>query len=260
MNVHPFRRTLVGLLSAVLVTACSHQELRDNDDATGVLGSVRRQSPADIYVAMAAEYYKRGQLEIALQRAKQAIDVDPSNGRAHYMLALLYQKLGESQLAQQNYAEAARLEPKNPDIRNAWGAFYCSQRNEAEAQKQFREALANPLYATPEVALTNAATCARSAGNAAKAEGYLRSALSKNPSFAPALVELADMEYQQGQYKAAQALLDRYFQVAPPAPRPLLLAVRVERKLGAPKRAATYAQLLRTRFPESPEVLTLNQS
>jgi type IV pilus assembly protein PilF len=256
----PFRRMLVGLLSATLLAACSHQELRDNDDATGVLGSIRRQSPADIYVAMAAEYYKRGQLEIALQRAKQAIDTDPNNGRAHYMLALLYQQLGETQLAQQNYAEAARLEPKNPDIRNAWGAFYCSQKNEAEAQRQFQEALANPLYATPEVALTNAGSCARAAGNTADAEGYLRSALTKNPRFGPALVELADLEYQQGQYKAAQGLLDRYFQVAPPAPRPLLLAVRVERKLGAPKRAATYAQLLRAKFPESREVLTLNQS
>jgi type IV pilus assembly protein PilF len=260
MTMDPSRQILAGLLSAVLVAGCSHQELRGNDDATGVLGSIPRQSPADIYVAMAAQYYKRGQMEIALQRAKQAIDLDPDNGRAHYMLALLYQKLGENQLAQQNYAEAARLEPKNPDIRNAWGAFYCSQGKEAEAQKQFQKALANPLYATPEVALTNAATCARGAGDTARAEGYLRSALAKNPRFGPALVELADLQYQQGQYMAAQALLDRYFQVAPPAPRPLLLAVRVERKLGAAKRAATYAKLLRTKFPESPEVLTLNQS
>jgi type IV pilus assembly protein PilF len=260
MSTDRFRRTLATLAGALLLAACSHKEVRDNSDATGVLGAIPKQSPADIYVAMAAEYYRRGQLETSLQRAKHAIEVDPNNGRAYYMLALLYQKLGENGLAQQNYEAAARLEPKNPNIRNAWGVFYCSQNKEAEAQEEFQAALANPLYPTPEVALTNAATCARAAGKTDKAETYLRGALAKNPQFPPALVELADLEYRRGQYKAAKVLLDRYFEVAPPAPRALLLGVLVERKLGSPKRAATYAELLRKRFPESPELLTLKQS
>ena len=39
----------------------------------------------------------------------------------------------------------------------------------------------------------------------------------------------------------------------------LLLAVRVERKLGSSKRAGAYAQALRKRFPDAPEVQAINK-
>ncbi len=259
MTRRRFVLALASLTLVVLLSACSHAQIRDGD-ATGELGAVRTDSPADSYVAMAAEYYKRGQMDVALQRAKQAIEVDSNNGRAHYMIALLYQRLGENALAERHFSEAARLEPKNPDIRNAWGTFYCSQNKQAEAEAQFKAALANPLYGTPEVALTNAAICASRGGDKAKAEGYLRRALTSNPRFPPALSEMASLEYERGNYKAAEGFLNRYFQIAPPTPRTLLLGVRVERKLGSSKQAATYAQLLRKKFPDAPEVLALNQS
>jgi type IV pilus assembly protein PilF len=259
MILHRSTQATVSAVIVVLLAACGHEAVRSND-ATGELGTGRADSPADVYVAMAAEYYKRGQLEVALQRAKHAIEVDSNNGRAHYMLALLYQKLGENGLAEQQFSEAARLEPKNPDIRNAWGTFYCSQNKQSEAESQFKTALENPLYSTPEVALTNAAICASRGGDRAKEEEYLRRALAANPAFPPALSEMADLEYQRGKYKAAQGLLDRYIQVAPPSPQMLLLGVRVERKLGATRKAATYAQLLRKNFPHAPEVLALNET
>jgi len=45
--------------------------------------------------------------------------------------------------------------------------------------------------------------------------------------------------------------------VSQPTPQVLLLAVRVERGLGARKRAATYAEMLRESYPDSPQAIRL---
>lgn len=249
-------RTTLTLAMLTVLAACAGTGPRDGDEG-GFAAGGRRDSPADLYVALAAEYYRQGQLDAALQRAKKGIDLDGNNARAHYMLALLYQRIGESKLAEKHFAEAGRLEPKNPDIHNALGTFYCGEKRYREAEEQFKKALDNPLYNTPWVALTNAALCARQAGEGAKAESYLHRAIESNPRFGPALQEMANISDQRGDHKGARTYLDRYFQYNEPTAQALLLAIRVERRLGARKRAATYEQLLRNSFPSSAEVLSL---
>lgn len=250
-------RTLTILLVCMLLAGCAGSANRLDDEGE-TLGS--EDSPADLYVAMAQEYYRRGQMDAALKRARHGVSVDGKNARARYMLAFLYQRLGENERAETQFREAVTLEPKNPDIRNALGTFYCTQKRFTEADEQFNKALESPLYATPEQALINAAVCARQAGDAAKAEGYLGRALAANPRFGPALLEQARLKYERGDPKGAKERLDRYFEVAPLQPQALLLAVRVERRLGNPKRAKTYEETLRKQFPDAPEVLQLSQS
>jgi type IV pilus assembly protein PilF len=246
---------MLALATCVTLASCAGGQVRD-EDALG-LGATAYDSPADLYVALAAEYFRQGQLDAAMQRARKGLDLDKNNARAHYMIALLYQRIGEYRLAEKHFGEAVRLEPKNPDIHNAWGTFHCSRGRYREAQEQFDQALQNPLYSTPWVALTNAGICSRKASRSQQAESYLRRALSMNPRFAPALQEMAEINYQRGDYKSARSYLDRYFDSAQPTPEALGLAVRVERKLGARKRAATYETMLRKSFPDSPETLSL---
>jgi type IV pilus assembly protein PilF len=247
---------LATLAGCALLTACAGNATRGSDD-TGDLGAAELNSPGDVYVAMAAEYYRRGQLEVALQRAQKGLDVDPRNARAHYMIAVLYQRIGENARAEKHFSEAARLDPKNSDIRNAWGSFYCAQKRYGEAEKQFKAALANPLYSTSWVAITNSGICARQSGNSQKAEAEFRRALVANPRYGPALFELADMSYARGDYKSARTHLSKYFESNQPTPKSLSLAARVERKLGSRKRAATYETMLRKTYPNSVEALAL---
>lgn len=259
MNLSRIKTLVALLMTCTLLAACGFGGTREND-TTGELGTGERDSAADVYVAMAAEYYRRGQMDAALQRAKRGIEVDNGNGRAHYMIAFLYQRLGENALAEKHFGEAVRIEPKNPDIRNAWGSYFCTQKRYAEADAQFKAALDNPLYATPEVALTNAGICARQAGNRQQADEYLRRALTANARFGPALYEMANSDYQRGDDKSARSYLDRFFQSTAATPQALLLAIRVERKLGAKKRAAGYEQLLRKSFPDFQEASSTDRS
>lgn len=256
MTRSPVGRITLTLATCWLLVACAGSATRD-DEAGGFSGSGNRESPADLYVAIAAEYFRQGRLDAALMRSKKALDLDDDSASAHYMIALLYQRMGEYKLAETHFSEAARLEPKNPDIRNALGTFYCSQKRYKEADQQFTKALENPLYNTPWVALTNSGICARQAGDRSKAESYFNRAINANPRFGPALQEMADLNYQRGDYKTARTYLDRYFKSAQATPTVLALAVRVEGKLGARKRASTYKQMLRKSFPNSPEALSL---
>lgn len=248
---------LLPLIAAThLLTACGSGNVRDSD-ATGDLGTTREESPGDLYVKLAAEYLKQGQTETALRKANKALEEDPKNAQAHNVIALIYQRLGEKRRAEEHHRKALSLEPKDPYVNNAYANFLCGQRKFSEAEAQYKKALANPLYRTPWIAMTNMGTCAKRSGNTGKAETHFRQALSANTSFGPALAALADLDYSRGQYKAARSSLDRYFKVARPTPQVLLLAVRVERKLGARKRAGTYAQMLRKNYPNSNEALQL---
>jgi type IV pilus assembly protein PilF len=241
-----------ALLCSVLASGCSHTQ-----GTNRALGLDAEDSPGDLYVAMAAEYYRLGQLEPALRRAEQAVAEDPKNPRAHYVIAIIYQQIGQMDQADEAFRRALDLSPNNSDILNAYGTFHCSQRHYAEADAQFAKALKNPLYSTPWVAMTNSGTCAASAGNRGKAEMEYRRALNANPRFGPALIKMAEIEGQRGNTKGAKGYLDSYFQSNAPTPYALVLAIRTERKLGNKTGAATYEQLLRKDFPNAPETRTL---
>lgn len=240
----------------MLLTACAGSGVRDGD-ATGDLGAVHEESPADLYVQLAAEYLKDGQTNTALRKIKKGLEADPKNAQAHSVIALIYQRLGEYDLAGKHYKTAVRLQPKDPYVLNAYGSYLCDRRQFSEADVQFKKALSNPLYPTPWVAHTNAGICAKRGGNTSKAETYFRQALTANARYGPALSAMAELEYNRGRYRSARSYVDRYIKVARPTPQVLLLGVRIERRLGSRKRANTYAQMLRKSYPDSPQALQL---
>lgn len=247
---------LASLFACLLLTACAASGLREK----GVIGDPAlddRGSPENLYIQLAVEYLRQGQTGTALTKAGHALAAAPDNPQAHNLIALIYQRLGQVSLAERHFRAAIDRQPGDPYILNAYASFLCNQGRFAPARSRYEQALANPGYATPWVALTNLGTCARQSGDQRRAETYFHRALRVNPRFGPALAALADLSHRRGRYRSAGDYLDRYFKVAQPTPRVLLLAVRVERRLGARARADTYARMLRQRYPDSPEVLQL---
>jgi len=242
------------VLGALCLTgaACSLPQTRGTPHSIDA-PSGTDSSPADLYIALAAEYSRLGQPEAALKNAEKAITADKQNSGGFYMLALIYQKIGETALAEENFTRALELAPKNPDLRDAYGSFYCTQRRYPEAQAQYAKALENPLYKTPWFSLTNAGNCALRAGSVAAAETFYQRALTANPKYGPALYMLADIEFNRNNAKAAKVYLQRYlndylggvFTADADTVQALQLAIRTERKLGNAKGAETYEQVLR---------------
>lgn len=252
---------IAGLLAAFLISGCTSNQTRPNmEDSTGDLGD-ERESPnkgaSDIYVQLAVAYLREGQMDVALKQAKKAVDIDPTSVDARNVLALVYDRLGESTQAETHFKAGIRAHPKDPYIRNAYGTMLCRQNRYDEAGVQFQAALQNPLYKTPEVALTNAGICDLARNDRVQAEVKLRRALQQNPIYAVALMEMAKLSYENGEYLSSRAYLQRYLNVASHTPATLWLGIRTETRLGDQDAVASYSLMLRNEFPDSQEVQLL---
>ena len=104
------RLLALGGLCLALV-ACGHRAARETKDSMTLDA---QNSPGDLYVAMAAEYYRLGNLDDALRRAEQAIKEDKDNPRAYYIIAVIYQKMGEVSRAEENFKRSLELSQRTP--------------------------------------------------------------------------------------------------------------------------------------------------
>jgi type IV pilus assembly protein PilF len=245
------------LLVLLLLTGCTLPGVREGNSTD--LGATRAERPGDVYAQMGQAYMDEGQRGVALRKLKYGLQVDPDNARIHAVLGMLYQRLGESEPAQTHFARASELEPQNPYFRNAWGGFLCQQGELQEADRQFRLALQNPLYDRPWQASTNAGLCALRAGDTARAEEYLRRALSTHPGIPQALAQMARIELERGDLQAAHGYLERYAQVAPHTADTLLLGARIGHARARPDDLDHFRQALETRFPDAPETQTARE-
>jgi type IV pilus assembly protein PilF len=209
---------------------------------------------AQIRTELAAAYYQRGQMAVALDEAKTAVKHQPNYAPAHNMLGLIHMELREDALATAAFEQAMRLAPNDSDILNNYGWFICQRGDPQRSMTYFQAALKNPLYTTPQRAYLNAGICAKLAGNLPEAERNFRVALQLQPTLAPVLYHLADLSYKGGKYKEAGGYLERYARVLPnPDADVLLLAVRISRALGDKGNEDSYLQQLRRRYPDAPQ-------
>ncbi len=252
---------LMGLAALALLAGCQPNGVRPDGggrDNTGDLGApIRRASPGDVYVQLGTAYLEQGRIDEAFKNARKAVLVDPKLAAGHTLLGVLNQRLGQWEEAGRHYRRAVELAPHDPYALNALGSFLCARGRPGEADGYFRRALQNPLYPTPWIALHNAASCEERNGQPELAEKDYRAALRANPRFAPALLNMAKLSFQQHNYLSARAYLERYAAVAPQTAESLWLGVRTEKRLGDLDQMASYAMQLRSRFPDSEEAKQL---
>ena len=245
----------VVLLAVFVLPGCQGPTVRNvpaSGDATGQLGSpLAGRSPADVYIGLSGAYLSENNLSEALKNAKKAVIVDPRSSNAFYVQALVYQRLGQLADAEKSYVRAVELDPRNPVALNAFGSFLCNQDRFEDADAYFRRALSNPLYETPWLASHNAGWCRERAGDRDGAESDYRAALQVNPRFAPSLLGMARISYEQANYLSSRAYLQRFAEVGTHTPESLWLGVRTENQLGDRDQMASYGLKLRARFPDS---------
>ncbi len=245
---------LVGLsFVATLLPACVSQTTVEVKAAEQAANSGPAQR-AQIHTERASEYYRLGNMSVALDAAQQAVAVLPTYAPAYNMLGIIYMQLQEDAKAAQAFERALKISPNDPETLNNYGWFVCQRQSPAQAMQYFNAALKNPLYSSPERAMHNAGVCARKAGDLASAEARYRSALQRQPLYAPSLLELADLTFAQGRVKEAEALLVRHMQVMQASSADaLLLGIRIARANGDKTAETSYMQQLRRRFPDSPQ-------
>lgn len=205
-------------------------------------------------------YMKQGSYEKALEKLNRAKEADPQYSPTYNAIALLYEQLGQHNKAEDYYKKAIKLNNADSSTLNNYGRFLCKQNRQTEAEDIFQQAADNPLYETPEIAITNAGVCFFNNQNNAKAEEYFRKALQINPRIPPALLLMSEISYNQGEALNARGYLQRFQEVSRHTPKSLWLGIILEQSLQNDDAVSSYALLLKNQFPDSEEAAKLRQS
>lgn len=244
---------LVSLLfTSFLLAACS-------STSQPVFPDRNLHRASQLNAELGAAYIQRGKKEWALQKLKKALEENPDNAEAHHYIAVLYQQLGENSKAESHFKRALELMPNNRDLLNNYGVFLCSEKRFDQAEKYFTRVLDNPLNRSPAETYENMGICAQRADKLPKAEAYLRRALRLDPQRPKTLFSLAQISYVNKHYLQARAFYQRYLDIAKQQnPRSLLLGIKIENQLGNGDAVASYALLLKGKYPDSDETSELN--
>ena len=251
---------LAALAAVALIAGCAAKQEGPTTDTGAMVGEVGDpRNRARAHTELAAAYYERGHMGVALDELRLATAADPSYAPAHGLLGLVYMELRDKGLAETSFERALRLSPNDADINHNFGWFLCQSGREQESMRYFLQALRNPLYASPWRTYTAAGICSMRTNNVKDAEEFFQRALKLDPDEPGALLQLGHIRYRQGNIDDARKLVSRYNKVVSPSSESLWLALRIERRLGERAAEQSYANQLRRRFPTSAEYQSLQR-
>jgi type IV pilus assembly protein PilF len=251
------------LAAATLLAGCAGQAPMPAEptmDTGTIVGEVSDpRNRAKLHTELAAAYYSRGSMGVALEELRTAVAADSGYAPAHGMFGVVYQELREDRLAEQSFERALQLSPNDPDINHNYGWFLCQTKREPTSIKYFLQALRNPLYPMPWRSYSAAGQCSMRTSNFKDAEEFFQRALRLEPDDPPSLLNMGQIRYRQGNIGDARKLVSRYNKLVTPTAESLWLALRIERRGGERVAETGYATQLRRRFPDSPEYKALQR-
>ncbi len=239
-----FRISIIGILS-LLTMAC----------VTVQSGPTQNEKASKINVQLGIGYYNQNNLEMANEKLVKALAQDPDSSQAHYAYAVLQNRFLDKEKTEFHFRRAIELDSKNSEALTNFGAFLCNEGRIKEAEKFFLKAVKNPVYKTPEIAYTNAAVCLLKLDPPERetATIYLQRALAIRNNYTPALINIAEISFDDGNYDLTNLYLERLHRIIQPTARSLWLKIRYELKNDNPERADVLAEQLKTDFADSTE-------
>jgi type IV pilus assembly protein PilF len=238
---------VVYLFSIVLLTsACGLIPNMSGDSKSSA-------EKAQIYLEMGINYLEFDRLDIAKEKLDLALRYDSSNPNIYNALGSFYEHIKDYANANKNYDTALSKSSDNFVVESNAGRYYCERGNYEKGMGLIQEAIDQPMNNRKWFAYTNMGDCFQQQNNFPKAEEFFRLALKLQPEFAPALLEMQKISYENRQYMSARAFLERYLAVSQHTPQSLWIAFQTERALGNSNGAEEYGNQYLETFPAAPE-------
>lgn len=205
-------------------------------------------------VELARQYIGDGNWADAKRNLKMAYDIDPKNPEVHEAFALVYQSTGEYELAEEHFTQAISLDANFSRARNNYAAFLFSQERYKEAEQQLEYVTRDTLYAGRPRAFVNLGLCRQQLFDPQGAEEAFARALAMDRTNRIALLEIATIRFEAGDYDNANRYYSTYRSlVRQQSARGLWLGVRLARATGDRNAEGSYALALGNLYPDSAE-------
>ncbi|HET9862391.1 MAG TPA: type IV pilus biogenesis/stability protein PilW, partial [Steroidobacteraceae bacterium] len=210
-------------------------------------------------VQLGTAYLQQGNYALAREKLERSLKQNPKDPDVHTSLGLLYDRTGNAKLADKHFREALRLAPEKPDVANNYAIYLCKNGRIDEGVERFTTVASNKFYRTPEVALTNAGVCLRTARRFDEAQQMFVAAIKARPNYSEATVQLVSLHLERDQVAEARKVVDTFLNAFRPQPDVLLSAVTVARAAKDRLAEEKYSRALRLDFPDSAQARALKK-
>ena len=185
--------------------------------ACGPKVSEQAQHLSQNLVALAQESFQNDDLGDALRKGLQAVETDPTNPDATYMVGFVYAARGEYVDAERYFRKTVELDTTFTDARNALGQIYNNQGRYDDAIAILEAAAADLLYPTPHLVQGNLGQAYLGAANYDKAVEWLLRSVREEPRFCVGWYRLGDAYFRKGDDASAEQALVAAVTVDEPA-------------------------------------------
>ncbi len=212
-----------------------------------------RDEARDAYVQLGLGYLQQGMTEQARIPLSKALELDRNDPDTNAALALVFQSEMEFELAEQAFRTALRARPNDARILNNYGSLLFGQQRYQEASDQFSKALADNLYPERSRIYENLGVASLKLGQRDAGRQQLEKALRLNRQQPRALLEMAELSYEDRHYVPARDFYDRFSLLSGQNARSLLLGARLANVFDDRTPTANYGQQLKRLYPGTPE-------
>ncbi|MCP4600539.1 MAG: tetratricopeptide repeat protein [Proteobacteria bacterium] len=188
--------------------------------STQVSEKMQRKSER-FYEAASIAWFEEQDTLAAIRNLTRAVDADPKNDHAHYLLGIIRFGRGEYDKAEKHLKETTRLrEAGDPTglsgARNNLGLLYIHLKRHAEAVELLEASANEVLNREPWLAMGNLGWAYIELGEYDKAIEILRRAMFDQPKFCVGLYRLGQAYYLKKDYAAAETSLKQAVEVPEP--------------------------------------------
>ena len=222
-------------------------------DSSPMAGDKGRSEARQAYVQLGLGYLQQGMTEQAKVPLRKALELDKNDPDTNAALALVFQAEMEFALAEQAFRTALNGRPGDARILNNYGSFLFQRQRYQEASEQFQKAAADNLYPERSRVYENLGITSLELGQREAGRQQLEKALRLNPRQPRALLEMAEMAYQDKQYVTARDFYDRFSLLSGQNARSLLLGARLASVFDERTPTANPGQQLQRLYPGTPE-------
>jgi type IV pilus assembly protein PilF len=212
-----------------------------------------RDAARQAYVQLGVGYLQQGQTERAKVPLKKALDLDSSDADANAALALVFQVEMEPELADQHFRKALASSKGDARILNNYGSFLYEQKRYKEAYERFEQAASDNLYPERSRVFENLGMTAVMLGDREAATNHFTKALRMDRQLPRALLEMAELSYEDRHYVPSRDYYDRFSQLSEQNARSLLLGTRLAKIYEDRDKAASFGLQLKRLYPGTPE-------
>lgn len=243
-------RSVLVLLLSVSLFACVTTE------TTSFSKNISLDKEVEARVQVGLGYLQQGKPEMAIFQMRDIVQKQPKSSRVHEVLALALWDTGENDRAHYHFEKMLKYGPGYSRGRLNYATYLISEGEFKHSKKELLLVTDDIYFPKRGKAFYMLASVHKVLGETDEMVAAYERSIRLDRSNIPALIDLSEYRFQQGQFSESYELHKRYREsVSQSSAKALLLGIKLARKFDDKGEEVSYALALKNLYPKSSEYL-----